>query len=291
MTDHDAHIAYQAYLDAISATMQCEMLPDGTVYCRIPVLHQWEAIHATEARCRNIVDAQIITWIARCHLRGEPLPPFAGITVTIADVVEPEIHTKRLRLVPYTTTLRVAAAFDQTRLATLLGTVIADEWPYPHLMADDDDEESVDDQSPAVEADPPTVLDLLDVSSALYQPADQVWSWLIIHQQDNRLIGDIGTTNPPRDAPDERSMQIGYSLVPEYQRHGYMTEAARAYVAWAFTHPELEWIFAATQAANVASRRVLEKLGGRIIAEDTQIHWLDWAIWPDAFHAALLLRA
>lgn len=70
----------------------------------------------------------------------------------------------------------------------------------------------------------------------------------------------IGTVNLHID-PATRVAMIGYAISRAHWGRGLATEAARAVLAWAFAEHDLVEIWASTDAANVRSRRVLEKLG------------------------------
>ncbi|MGY2704140.1 ribosomal-protein-alanine N-acetyltransferase [Nocardioides sp. HB32] len=61
--------------------------------------------------------------------------------------------------------------------------------------------------------------------------------------------------------PDHRSAAMGYCFDRAAWGHGYATEAAGAVLAWAFDTLDLNRVQAETDTRNVASARVLEKLG------------------------------
>jgi RimJ/RimL family protein N-acetyltransferase len=61
--------------------------------------------------------------------------------------------------------------------------------------------------------------------------------------------------------PTHRSAAIGYVLDDAAWGRGYATEAARAVLEWAFTTLDLNRVQAETDTRNLASARVLEKLG------------------------------
>lgn len=75
---------------------------------------------------------------------------------------------------------------------------------------------------------------------------------------DGRFIGWCGLT---RWNPDYRSASLGYCLDQAAWGHGYATEAARAVLQWAFDTLDLNRVQAETDTRNMASARVLEKLG------------------------------
>ncbi|MCC3268067.1 GNAT family N-acetyltransferase [Arthrobacter gengyunqii] len=61
--------------------------------------------------------------------------------------------------------------------------------------------------------------------------------------------------------PDFRSASLGYCLTEAAWGRGYATEAARALLTWAFNSLDLNRVQSETDTRNVASARVLEKLG------------------------------
>ncbi|MBB5867334.1 RimJ/RimL family protein N-acetyltransferase [Allocatelliglobosispora scoriae] len=61
--------------------------------------------------------------------------------------------------------------------------------------------------------------------------------------------------------PDYRSASLGYCYTEAAWGHGYATEAARALLGWAFDTLDLNRVQTETDTRNVASARVLEKLG------------------------------
>ena len=61
--------------------------------------------------------------------------------------------------------------------------------------------------------------------------------------------------------PDFRSASLGYCLDEAMWGHGYATEAAHAVLEWAFDTLDLNRVQAETDTRNVASARVLEKIG------------------------------
>ena len=87
--------------------------------------------------------------------------------------------------------------------------------------------------------------------------------WLIIVNDGNFGAGLVGF----KSYPDENgSTEIGYGIDPAYQNKGYMTEAVKVLVDWALGHPFCK-VVTATTVENPASRRLLEKLGARLVAE------------------------
>jgi RimJ/RimL family protein N-acetyltransferase len=75
---------------------------------------------------------------------------------------------------------------------------------------------------------------------------------------DGVFLGWCGVT---RWNPDFRSASLGYCLGDAAWGQGFATEAAGALLGWAFDKLDLNRVQAEADTRNVASRRVLEKLG------------------------------
>ncbi|MFN8411757.1 MAG: GNAT family N-acetyltransferase [Anaerolineales bacterium] len=56
-------------------------------------------------------------------------------------------------------------------------------------------------------------------------------------------------------------MSFGYTGAHDQWGKGYMTEAVRASIDWAFAQPSIYRVYATTDVENVPSRRVMEKAG------------------------------
>ena len=88
-------------------------------------------------------------------------------------------------------------------------------------------------------------------------------NWLIV--LDGLVIGDCFTHGGADDAGD---IEIGYALAEPYRRRGYGTELVRALSDWLFEHEGIERVVARNlDAANVASRRTLERVGFKLERE------------------------
>jgi len=82
--------------------------------------------------------------------------------------------------------------------------------------------------------------------------------WGITRKGSNRLIGSCGHW---RLMKAHFRSEIGYELAPEYWDQGIMTEALGAVIRFGFEAIGLHSIEAQIDPANLASRKVLEKLG------------------------------
>ena len=57
------------------------------------------------------------------------------------------------------------------------------------------------------------------------------------------------------------AMDVGYALSRRYWRQGLMSEALGALIQWALSQPEIHRVWATCDIENVASARLLEKVG------------------------------
>ena len=80
--------------------------------------------------------------------------------------------------------------------------------------------------------------------------------WGIGRKLDNALIGSCGFTWD-REA---NAAEVGYELASQFWRQGIMSEALRAILQYGFDRG-VEFVMASIMLENVASRRLLEKLG------------------------------
>jgi len=114
-------------------------------------------------------------------------------------------------------------------------------------------------------------------------PEKRIWyaPWQISLKKDGSFVGDLCFKGPAVD----KTVEIGYGILSDYQNRGFMTEACAAVIDWAFINEDLDYIEAETDQDNVASKRVLEKLeflptgcmgeeGPRFYKEKPQTVWL-----------------
>ncbi|NQT57364.1 MAG: GNAT family N-acetyltransferase [Bacteroidetes bacterium] len=81
----------------------------------------------------------------------------------------------------------------------------------------------------------------------------------VILKSTNMLIGHIYFT---QTEPEEfMTWELGFIFNPDYQKKGYATEASRAVIEYGFKHFDIHRIVAHCNPENIASWRVLEKIG------------------------------
>ena len=75
---------------------------------------------------------------------------------------------------------------------------------------------------------------------------------------DGRVIGDCGTLGW---TDQQGRVEIGYGLAAPYRGRGYGTEAVRVLADWVAAQPGVTAVTASVEVGNIASRRLLERLG------------------------------
>ncbi len=88
--------------------------------------------------------------------------------------------------------------------------------------------------------------------------------WLMVLLEKQKGIGMAGFKGAPAGVGQ---VEIGYGISGAYEGQGYTTEAVRTLLGWAFSHPDCQSVVAETRKDNLASMRVLEKVGMLCYAE------------------------
>ena len=166
-----------------------------------------------------------------------------------------KLVTERLYLVPFKLELLKAAIIGIDELATILGVKVAADWAEQEL----------------IQAFP-------DIANILLQfPLQNEWGWgsLIIHQADNTLIGHVMIKIiPDVEGLPTDAVEIGYQVAPLYRRQGYASEATKAMMDWTLSQFGMQTVTAGCAPDNIASKRVLEKIGMELIeAREKVLVW------------------
>jgi RimJ/RimL family protein N-acetyltransferase len=157
-----------------------------------------------------------------------------------------------VRLVPATVPLLQALRDDRTRFAQLMRSPAPDGWPeFP---------EAID-----------FTLQRLQEAPA----SDHAWSMqFFVDAATGRLLGSGGYVAPPED----RTVEIGYEIAPEFRGLGFGTAAARALVDGAAASGQVDHVIAHTLPGPNGSTGVLVSLGFEHVAdqEDPEVGTI-WA--------------
>ncbi len=168
----------------------------------------------------------------------------------------PKLQTERMELIPFSSDLINLLVADRAAFAEKLAVQLPDEWPGPDLER---------------------VFRTDAWLSRQDKSGDDWGGYLAILKAGRIVIGYPGFIG----APDkEGAIEVGYSVADSYQGQGFATEAVRALIEWALRQPNVRQVKAGCDADNYASRRVLEKLGMKLVAQDgDKLQWvLAWFI-------------
>ena len=92
----------------------------------------------------------------------------------------------------------------------------------------------------------------------------------------NEFIGTITLWNIDRSI---NYAEIGYELLPDFQGKGLMSEAVKAMLDYAFNKASFEIIEAHTHRENTASRRLLERVGFKLLPDKIDGDNLDIVVY------------
>jgi ribosomal-protein-alanine N-acetyltransferase len=146
------------------------------------------------------------------------------------------LRTERLTLVALTPELAWAALEDGTEVGRMLGARVPVTWPG---------------------ADFARMLPRI-AQGAERAASGAVPTRLIVHTADRVLIGETGFHGPPDRLG---TVEVGYSIVSAYRGRGFASEATRALIDHALARPDIRRVTAGCLEVNVASLKVLKKLG------------------------------
>jgi RimJ/RimL family protein N-acetyltransferase/uncharacterized damage-inducible protein DinB len=149
------------------------------------------------------------------------------------------MQTRRLRLIPATADLIRADLAGPATLAAALSLETPEAWPPEHYDA------------PAMQ-----------YTLARFEEDQGDWTLHYIVAGDGRLAGIVGYKGRPAS---DGTVEIGYSVLEQYQQQGIATEAAGALIEHAFRSSEVVRVIADTLPELLPSIRVLEKNGFRLI--------------------------
>lgn len=168
------------------------------------------------------------------------------------------LRTERLELVPITLPIFEAVMNADRRAAeTLVEARFPAVWPGKQL---------IEQAFPA------------SVEAIRKDPAIRLWGDRLVilpsdEYGDRRVVGSVIFHGYPTGGSEGRALppgiaEVGYGIEAQYQRLGLATEATGAAVRWALVQKGVEAVQAVTFTLNKTSRRVLEKLGMRIIGTE-----------------------
>lgn len=92
----------------------------------------------------------------------------------------------------------------------------------------------------------------------------QTGRWAVVLKETNEFLGWSGIKFVNYKINNHQNFyELGYRFIERHWGKGYSTEAAKAFVQYAFNEMKVESLYAYADEGNEISRKVLEKLGFR----------------------------
>ena len=106
--------------------------------------------------------------------------------------------------------------------------------------------------------------------------------YAIVLKENNKVIGNISLSNPDvRRYPnniEDNSLELGFALSKKYWKNGYMQEAVKGVIRYAFDKLNVSSIYSLTSNSNINSIKLQEKCGLSPINEKIDVRWIDGSI-------------
>jgi ribosomal-protein-alanine N-acetyltransferase len=156
------------------------------------------------------------------------------------------------------------------------------DWKAAHSYGSDPEVVRYMDWGPNTEEDTKKFIHRA-IASQKEQPR-KTYTLAIILKPESKLIGGCGiyVSNP-----ENREGWIGYCLNRNFWGKGYATETARTLLKFGFEQLNLHRIFATCDPANIASARVLEKIGMKCEGHIREHKWAKGK-WHDSLLYGIL---
>lgn len=164
----------------------------------------------------------------------------------VSKVSRTRIAGDRIVVTPLPAAAAAALPGDRLTASRLIEATLPQDWPQVDL------------------------LDVLPMQAAATPENEAFGVWLMIERDTNTVVGDIGFIGPP----DDGSVEIGFSVIPDRRRRGYASDAAGRLVVWAFRQPGISVVLAQSDVDNIASAGTLAAAGfARVDEIDGTIRW------------------
>ena len=108
-----------------------------------------------------------------------------------------------------------------------------------------------------------------------YNENGEGYRFCITLKENDKMIGGIGYHIAAETPVGKIADPMGWFLMPEHQNKGYMTEAIKSVLVFAFLQNNCARVVTACFKDNIPTRKVMEKAGFRQEAEKIGAMWLD----------------
>ncbi len=144
-----------------------------------------------------------------------------------------------MRLIPATAALVRAEIAQRDTFAAMLDADVPDNWP-PEMLSD------------AL----PWFLQQLEQTPGLCG-----WlAWYSVHRADQAMRSRLVASGGFRGRPQQGMLEVGYSVLPQFQRQGFAREMVTGLVQWAFAQAGVAGVFADTHHSNTPSLHLVRSV-------------------------------
>jgi ribosomal-protein-alanine N-acetyltransferase len=126
----------------------------------------------------------------------------------------------------------------------------------------------------------------VSMAEATLGPKRTKFFFAIVLKDTGSYIGEIGFT-VLHDCPEGKVVEMGYFSLPQYWGKGIITEAASRVIQYAFEEAGVIKVEIGCNKANVASEKVIQKLGLTKEADRKKHSLLDGKLWDRVEYGVL----
>ena len=123
------------------------------------------------------------------------------------------------------------------------------------------------------------------IAGAAWNAEDDWLSCAAVDRASGQVVADIALHWV---SAEHKTAELGFISAPDHQGKGYATEASRPIVDWVFAQG-FHRVIGRTEVRNIASARVLQKLGMRLEAHLVENEWVKGE-WQSELVYAILER-
>ncbi|MDE0572045.1 GNAT family N-acetyltransferase [Demequina sp. B12] len=105
----------------------------------------------------------------------------------------------------------------------------------------------------------------------------------VVRKRDGKVLGDVAV----HLSPNGKTAEVGFTLHPWARGHHYATEATARLVDYAVFDLNVHRVEATTHPHNIASVRVLERIGFLAEGVRREAYWVDDEVSDDAIYGLL----
>lgn len=115
-------------------------------------------------------------------------------------------------------------------------------------------------------------------------PGGPWYQFVVQRREDGAVVGDLGCGF---GIPGERQVELGWRILPPFQRRGYAREAVTGLIGWLIEAHEVHRFVGVAASENAASIALLRSLGFRLEGQFRESFWCNGRFLDDDYYALL----